>query len=162
MSNIQKLSVEGDGIIEKADKRLKTLNEEYGKEKDPAVNKRRKTFIDSFEPVIAELKSLKSAFNQLQTMLSTADATTKVTAQAAVMRAERLFTLLSADTTFTIKFSVTSKGSNKVSDNLWRSARIEHSAGTELNCLIFSRTGEIVFAESIVSYQQYLGSKQIK
>ena len=64
--------------------------------------------------------------------------------------------------TFTIKFSVTSKGSNKVSDNLWRSARIEHSAGTELNCLIFSRTGEIVFAESIVSYQQYLGSKQIK
>lgn len=162
MSKVQKLSIEGDGIIMEAEKRLKALNEDYAKEKDPVVNKRRKAFIDSFEPVIAELKTLKSAYSQLQTLLSTADATTKVTAQAAVMRAERLFTLLSADATFTIKFSIASKGSNKVSDNLWRSARVEHSAGTELNCLIFNSTGEIVFAESIVSYQQYLKSKDIK
>lgn len=131
------------------------------KETNAQRKARMQKHIDLFAPFAAELKSLNSSFAQLQTILTTVDTTTKVTAQGLLLRAERLFKKLNEDNVYTLKLTMQSKGSNKITENLWRNASIKHAAGVELSSMVFNGEGEIVFADVMSKYTPYTDSGNI-
>jgi hypothetical protein len=162
LNDVQKQVAVSDLRLADIDTKTKELATLLAAEKDPVKISNIKSFMDSFTPISTELKSLKSAFQTLQTTLSTADQATKITAQSVIMRAERLYSKLLEADVYVIKFHVTSKGSTKINESIWRSAKIEHSAGTELSCLVFGTDGEILFSESLHAYEPYKKSSDIK
>ena len=62
---------------------------------------------------------------------------------------------------YVIRLAVVSKGSNKVTQRLWSSAVIRHSAGTELSCVVFAPSGEVVFADTQLKYTPYIKAEDI-
>ena len=162
LNDVQKQVAVSDLRLADIDTKTKELATLLAAEKDPVKISNIKSFMDSFTPISTELKSLKSAFQTLQTTLSTADQATKITAQSVIMRAERLYSKLLEADVYVIKFHVTSKGSTKINESIWRSAKIEHSAGTELSSLVFGTDGEILFSESLHAYEPYKKSSDIK
>jgi uncharacterized coiled-coil protein SlyX len=99
---------------------------------------------------------LLPVFEQLDKLLATADASSNLSVQSSLIRAEKLISKLDEDNTFLIKLAVVSRGSDKVSQSLFRSATIKHAAGTAISCLIFHKDGHIVFAQNT---HKYIGNK---
>ena len=153
---------------ETAKKRLKEATDEITKQKEKlkTANEVQKkaisAYISDLQKMVEHLTIVSDAFGKLQNILSTADATTKLTAQAVIMRAEKLISILQQTDSYVVKFVATSKGSNKISESIWRSDRIQHSAGTSLDCLVFNAEGEVVFSFSEINYTPYTSSDQIK
>jgi len=140
--------------IKEIEKKVVEFKDQIVAENDEIKKGKILEHINMFSPIIAELQNLNSTFTQLEKMLSATDTTTKITAQAMIMRAERTVNKLNEDDVYIIKISAISKGSNRITQNLFRS-RIMHSAGTELSCLIFAPDGHIVYADSRNSYTPY-------
>ena len=112
--------------------------------------------------VLDALKAIDAAFAQVQALLASVDNNTKSSTMNLLLRAERLLVIMKKDGAFVVKLAAVSRGSNKVSKWLWSSAVIRHSAGTELNCLIFTPTGEIKFADTQLKYTPYIKAEDIK
>jgi hypothetical protein len=162
MNDVQKEKNVAENNIKSLEKIIETKTKVLSTEKDPAKKASIQKYIDEITPIANELKTFNNSLSQLQTLLSTADSSTKITAQAAIMRAERLITKLREENTYVMNISASAKGSNKVSENLWRNARIEHSGGAELKCLIYGPDGEIVFSFSHFEYVPYQSPSQIR
>lgn len=101
------------------------------------------------------LQQLVPIYSQLEKTLASVDATTNISMQAVLLRAERFVERLAKEHTYIIKLSVTSRGSNRVTDNLFLPSRITHSGGTQLSCIIFSPGGEIIFSHNTHHYIKY-------
>ncbi|MET0637348.1 MAG: hypothetical protein ABWZ25_15060 [Chitinophagaceae bacterium] len=104
---------------------------------------------------------LQVGFTQLLTMLGTADATTGIIAQAGILRTERLVQLLRDVNVYVVKIAAVSTGSNKTIERTFRATTIEHSGGTEINCMVFEPGGSIIFADSVRSYIPYKSAADI-
>lgn len=111
--------------------------------------------IDEYNTALSPLKGIYNAFNQLQMYLVTENAATKGTPLAALLHAEQLLEMLNKENVYVLKVSAVSKGTNKITKSLWRSARIYFTAGTELNCLVFAPDGEVVFTDVRYQYTPY-------
>ncbi len=103
-----------------------------------------------------QASGLLPVFEQLDKLLATADASSHLSVQSSLIRAEKLIAKLDEENTFLIKLAVVSRGSDKVSQSLFRSATIKHAAGTAISCLIFHKDGHIVFARNT---HKYIGNK---
>lgn len=162
LNAIQALSQQADSRIAELEaeiERLKTvLAAETDASKKVVIQKR----IDSLAPLVTELRFLNTSFTQLQTTLSATDPALKITGQALLLRAERITEKLNAPNVYVVKISAVSKGSNIVSENLWRNASIKHSGGTELNALVFAADGELVFSDTRYSYIPYKAPGEIE
>ena len=108
------------------------------------------------------IKAIDTAFAQVEGLLASADSATKTTTMSLLLRTERLLAVMKKEGAYVVKLAAVSRGSNRVTKWLWSSAVIWHSAGTELNCLIFAPTGEIVFADTQLKYTPYMKAKDIK
>lgn len=103
-----------------------------------------------------QASGLLPVFEQLDKLLATADASSNLSVQSSLIRAEKLIAKLSEENTFLIKLAAVSRGSDKVSQSLFRSATIKHAAGSAISCLIFHKEGHIVFAQNT---HKYIGNK---
>jgi hypothetical protein len=121
-----------------------------------------KLFSDEISTSLNELKSLNQAFDHLQVVLSESDGQTKINAQTLLIRAERIVTKLSDQDVYTLMLSGTSKGSNRVTENLFLGSQITYSGGTEINCLIFDASGAVVFSDTQIEYTAFLKSEEIR
>ncbi len=144
------------------DKKTKELTDELAAATDAGKKAAIQAALDEFAPAVAQLKTLNDSFAQLQAGLSAADATSKASTLTLLMRAERLIGKLGENNTYTIKLSAVSKGSNRVTENLWRNGSISHSAGTELSCLVFGPGGDIVFSDTQEHYTPYKSPEEIR
>lgn len=118
--------------------------------------------IKELSTVKAQAQYMVPVYAQLEKLLLSSDATTNISVQSGIIRAEQLVQLLGEEDTYIIKLSVSSRGSNKISENLFRNARIYHSAGTAVSCLLFDKTGRILFAHNTSHYTPYKESGEIR
>ncbi|GGB23409.1 hypothetical protein [Puia dinghuensis] len=165
MSLLEKVLVQYNtaaGLLIKVNDKISQLSIALATETDATKKVALQRQLDQLSACLNALNALNSAFVQLQAMLATVDTATQATPLTTLLRAERLIALLKSGHTYIVKLSAISKGSNKVSQRLWSSAVIRHSAGTELNCLVFSPDGEIVFANTQLNYTPYLKPEEIR
>ncbi|HMI03706.1 MAG TPA: hypothetical protein VK541_14580 [Pedobacter sp.] len=148
-------------LIKKANEQIESLNTALEKPE----NKKYKANIEALLKIrngfVTTLTPLTTAATQLNNLLYTLDATTKVAPIGNIIRADRLSTKLREATTYTMKLVVASKGSNKVSESLWRSARIRFTAGTELSVCIYSSEGELIYGNTHTSFSPYTKTEDI-
>jgi|GEM_PF-4526065 len=161
LNEIHSLNKSAEDLVDKIQEKIKRLEDQLAEEDIEANKKKIKDLLAKHTLVLRELENLDTAYNQLQTMLATADSQTNTPSQSLIMRAERLTAKLNEPDVFTLKIVATSKGSNRITENLWRNASITHSAGTELSCLVFGNDGNIVFADSRYEYIPYTKPENI-
>jgi hypothetical protein len=163
LDDIKGLSTIAEQRIAAIEAKIASIKEAMSTEKDKNKKRRMQKHIDLFEPMLASVKSLVQSFTQLQTTLSTVDPTTKLTAQALLLRAERLVTKLNQDDCYMVKLSVVAKGSNKIKESLFKtSASITHSGGAEVSIMVFQPDGQLIFAETRSHYSPYTAPDKIK
>ena len=110
---------------------------------------------------LSGLQSATSAFSQLEMTLVAIDSNTKLSLRALILRAEKLVALLKESNTYIIKLSAKLNGSTKIKEGLFRMTKAMHSGGAQLNCLIFSNDGSILFSENLCTYISYKESSDI-
>jgi hypothetical protein len=142
--------------------KIKELTAAFTAEQDAGKRDGLQTQLDKLAEELDSLKAIDTEFAQLQGLLASADNATKSTTMSLLLRAERLLAVMKKEGAYVVKLAAVSRGSNKVTKWLWSSAVIRHSAGTELNCLLFSPTGEILFADTQLKYTPYKKAKDIK
>ena len=108
------------------------------------------------------LNAANTIFTQVHGLLTCVDSTSKTTTMSLLLRAERLIALMKKEGTYVVRLAAISRGSNKITKWIWSSAKIRHSAGTELNCLVFAPTGEVVFADTQLRYTPYRKPDEIQ
>lgn len=162
LNTINAQSAQASSHINTLNDKMKGLQAQLAKEKNAARKKALQELISKHSKMVSELTAINTANTQIMALLSTEASESKTSNQALIMRAERIMQKLTEPNVYTLKIIATSKGSNKVTENLWRSARIKYSAGTELSCLLIGPEGEIVFSESLYQYTPYTKPKNIK
>jgi hypothetical protein len=167
LNEIEQAAIAAASTYTKLESKIKGINdvitaEKLKNPKDEAKIKRLEKHVVLLTPVLNNIKTLQNSFDQLQTTLSTVDATTKLSPQAVLLKSERLMSKLNQDKVYVIKMTASSKGTNKVTENIWRSSTIEFSGGTELNVLIYASNGEIIYSDFVTEYTQFMPSDKIK
>jgi hypothetical protein len=142
--------------------KTKDLTAVLAVEPDAGKRKDLQALLKKLADALDSIKAIDAAFAQVQGLLASADNATKSTTMNLLLRAERLLVIMKKDGAYVVKLAAVSRGSNKVSKWLWSSAVIRHSAGTELNCLIFTPAGEIKFADTQLKYTPYIKAEDIK
>jgi hypothetical protein len=142
-------------IEEKNAEALSLVVEMNDKVREPGVQ------AGPFSGALDALNAANSVFAQVHGLLSCVDGGSKTTTMSLLLRAERLIALMKKEGTYVIKLAAISRGSNKVTKWIWSSAKIRHSAGTELNCLVFAPSGEVLFADTQLKYAPYRLPKEI-
>ena len=107
------------------------------------------------------LQSATGTFSQAELALLAVDPNTRLSTRAVVLRAEKLAGLLQKDNAYVIKLSAKLNGSTQVKEGLFRTTSLLHSGGVQLNCLIFSNEGKLVFSDSRQGYEPYQEVKKI-
>ncbi len=108
------------------------------------------------------LVTFTAIYLQLEKSFQASDANTGITPRAILLRAENLLSKLEDEGTYTIKLQAVTRGSNKITQSLFRSGKIEYSGGAELHCLVFKKDGEIVFANTDTEYLGYKSPAEIR
>jgi hypothetical protein len=162
LANISRLTALVDAHIITISSRTSKWTTLLAAEKVETNKSRIINYLAEIAKLNSELIIMKDLNNKLTTVLSSPDVTTAFTPLTALLRSERLFMKLSDNEVYTIKFVIISKGSNKITENLWRSAKIYFTAGTELSAVVYDSEGKIVFADNRYSYSDYKTSKDIK
>jgi hypothetical protein len=142
--------------------KTKDLTAVLAMEQDASKRKDLQALQKKLADALDSIKAIDTAFAQVQGLLASADNATKSTTMNLILRAERLLVIMKKDGAYVVKLAAISRGSNKVTKWLWSSAVIRHSAGTELNCVIFSPTGELKFADTQLKYTPYIKAEDIK
>lgn len=161
LSNLSQLEIRVDAHLKTISTRTTKWNAQLLTASAPNKSKI-SAYLKEIAKIAEDLSALKAVSEKLLTLLSTPDAATGNTPLSALLRAERLFIKLAAPDFYTLKFVVTSKGSNKVSENLWRGAKISFTAGTELSAVVYDSKGNIVYADSRYAYSDYKSADEIK
>ncbi|MDO6433165.1 hypothetical protein Q4E93_21325 [Flavitalea sp. BT771] len=153
---------EGATLLHAVNDMITGLTDALAKETDPGKKQRLQGRLNELSSCPDVINTLNNAYTQLKGMLATADPTSHATLLTTLLRAERLTSVLKDGSVYFVKLAAVSKGSNKVSQRLWSSAVIRHSAGTELNCLVFAPDGEVVFSDTQLKYTPYVKSEEIR
>ena len=159
LDKVQDKNKEAEMLTAKVNSRTRELGAALAVEKDMDRQQELQGRLDAFAGSLNILMVLTTAYTQLQGMLLATDTTTKASPLTMILQAERLTAMMK--TAYVVRLAAISKGSNKISQRLWSSAVIRHSAGTELNCLVFAPDGEIVFADTQLNYTPYMRAEEI-
>lgn len=108
-----------------------------------------------------KLQTSTNSFSQFEMYLLEIDPTTKVSLRSILLNAEKLYKLFKQKNTYIIKLSAKLNGSTKINESLWDWPKAMHSGGAQLNCLIFSVGGSILFSDNLKSYTVYKKSSEI-
>ncbi|MBJ6119644.1 hypothetical protein JAO76_15650 [Pontibacter sp. BT310] len=162
LNTINAQSMRATTHINTLNDKIKELQSKLSSEKNEAKKKALKDQISKHSKMVAELTAINTANTQIMTLLSSEASGVKTSNHALIMRAERIMQKLNEPDVYTLKIIATSKGSNKITENLWRSSQIKYSAGTELSCLVINSEGEVVFSESLYEYNPFTKPKNIK
>ncbi len=158
---LTRLNAEITQLVEAIDTKTATWKQALAEEKNADQKTQIANHLKKLEVNQIKLKALNANFSKLQTVLSTVDDQTKSSPLASILRAERLSTILNNPETYIVKVSVTSSGSSKISERLWRDTKIEFSGGTELSVVVYQPDGEVVFADIRYVYLPYQLSSDI-
>ena len=109
----------------------------------------------------SKLQSLINSTDLLSSRLNTPDATTKLSALAQLLRAEKLHNILKDPHTFTLRVAVTANGTTKIKKNLFVDAKVRHSAGANLVYQLFNRDGVLAQADVMQCYIDYRSAKDV-
>jgi hypothetical protein len=162
LTDIQLKSGEASVLLDQINERIKALTAAVTAETDPRKQQPLKMQLDNLTACAGPVNTLNTTFTQVQAAITAVDTTTRTSPLMTILRAERLIQLMKMDHLHIIKLEAVSKGSNKVTTRLWRSAVIRHSAGTELSCVILNADGEIIFSQTQLAYTPYLKSDRIR
>jgi hypothetical protein len=121
------------------------------------------------EKWLTELNRLKSltqflieSADQVTTKLNTPDDTTKLTAVAQLLRAERLRAILSDPLAFTLRIAVTANGTTKIKKNIFVDAKVRHTAGANLVYQLFDHNGKLRRGDALQFYFDYMSANDVK
>lgn len=160
-----------DNAIDALKDAIRDANEKI----DKLTNNNRKYFVEAIlankvhEEWLSKLNRLKSltqflidSADQVATKLNTPDDTTKLTAVAQLLRAERLSQILRDPLAFTLRIAVTANGTTKIKKNLFVDAKIRHTAGANLVYQLFDHDGRVVMGDATQFYFDYLSARAVK
>lgn len=149
--------------IEKLGKEIKDLDDAIKAIKNPNVDT-----ADEIKDKVVELEKQKSRLQALVTStdllssrLNTPDATSKLTALAQLLRAEKLHNILRNANTFILRVAVTANGTTKIKKNLFVDAKVRHSAGANLVYQLFNSNGGLAQGDVMQCYIDYRSSQDI-
>jgi hypothetical protein len=162
MEQLQENNIRALALLARVNAKVTELNTLKAAEKDVSSRSRLQLELDGIGACVDPINTLNTIYTQLQGVLGAVDAATRASTLTMLLRSERLLTFLKAPGTYVVKLAAVSRGSNKISSSRWRSAKIRHSAGTELNCLVYDPDGQIVFSNTQLKYMPYKDSEAIK
>jgi hypothetical protein len=110
----------------------------------------------------AKTQGLVTATNLISAKLNTPDETTKLTALAQLLRAERLHGILKADGAYTLHVAVKANGTTKVKKNLFVDAKVRHSAGADLTYQLIEGGGVIAQGDALKCYIAYQSARNVQ
>lgn len=165
---IKEMTLLSKGTAE-ADQNLKLISQRSQKwtplaEKETVVAKKAKInkYLADLVLMSGQLGTMKELTSKLTIALSTADANSATTPLSVLLGAERLALKLQQTGVYTIKLVSTSKGSNRIKQGLWSSARISFTSGTELSTVVYGVDGDIAFADNRTEYSDYMDPSEVK
>jgi hypothetical protein len=136
---------------------VKTLDEAKTKIKDK---------IKPWNEEVSELKqkaqALVTATELILTKLNAPDETTKFSALAQLLRAERLHKVMSGSNAYTLRVAATANGTTKIKKNIFVDAKVRHSAGADLTYQVFDKDGFIARANGLHCYIEYQSSSDVQ
>lgn len=123
----------------------------------------------NFKDWIAKLTDLKvkmqgliTATDLVTNKLNTPDESTKLTALAQLLRAERLYSILKDTDTYTLRVAVNANGTTKIKKNLFVDAKVRHAAGANLVYQLFSKDGAVTQGGALQCYIDYKSSQSVR
>lgn len=146
--------------IAQLDKDIKKLNADLEEVKaDPG---KFKDWIAKLTDLRAKTQSLVTATDLIAAKLNTPDDSTKLTALAQLIRAERLYGVLNSPGSYTLHVEVKANGTTKVKKNLFVDAKVRHSAGADLIYQLIEGTGVIAQAQEMKCYIEYRSARDVQ
>ena len=139
--------------IEKLDKSLELIKADPKKFKD---------WIEKLTDLRAKTQALITATDLISAKLNTPDDSTKLTALAQLLRAERLHKILSQPGSYTLHVEVKANGTTKVKKNLFVDAKVRHSAGADLTYQLIEGGGVIAQAQEMKCYIEYQSARDVQ
>jgi hypothetical protein len=155
LTQVEKNSTEAASLSARLSASATELTAALATEPDPVNRRKGQDQVHALTGALDAIKAVDAGFAQVQGLLAGVDPTAKVTTTSLLLRAERLLAVMKKADAYVVKLAAVSRGSNKVTKWLWSSAKIRHSAGSELNCLIFDPAGEVVFSDTELCYTPY-------
>lgn len=162
LNNLYALYKKAVDLIEKLDQEKSRLQNAAAMANDNDQKAMYASKIDRFTQAQTALATFNETFLKLQSHLNTSESATGLTVSAGLKRAEIAMELLNQPDVYIIKMVAVSTGSSKTYENLWRNGWVEFSGGTQLSCLIFGPTGEVVFTFQTTTYLPLQKADQIK
>lgn len=109
-----------------------------------------------------KLQSRITATEVLSAKLNTPDPTSKFTALAQLLRAEKLNGILGDPQTFTLRVAVNANGTTKIKKNMFVDAKVRHSAGANVVYQLFNRDGVLAQGDVMQCYISYQSSQDVQ
>lgn len=123
----------------------------------------------NFKQWLATLNELKNkiqaritATDVLAAKLTSPDPTSKLTALAQLLRAEKLNGILGDSQTFTLRVAVNANGTTKIKKNMFVDAKVRHSAGANVVYQLFNRDGVLAQGDVMQCYISYQSSQDVQ
>lgn len=153
---VKNLEITAVGLLNQIQAELTAIEQQLPTLTDPVAISPLKVRNQKLNAAVPELQSVTTAFSQLEMTLVTIDPNTKLSTRAIVLRAEKLVSVLNGPNTYIIKLSAKLNGSTRIKDGLFKiTSSVMHSGGAQVNCLIFSKDGSILFSDNGYCYEPY-------
>lgn len=151
----KKLREERDELVKAIDKLKEGLD---------GINnvKEFKGWIETLNDLKAKMQALVTSTTVITTKLNTPDESSKLTAVAQLLRAERLHAIMDKDDAYTLRVGVKANGTTKVKKNLFVDAKVRHSAGADLTYQLFDKEGIVAQANSLQCYIEYQSARDVQ
>ncbi len=121
-----------------------------------------KAWLEKLTDQRSKLQARITATDLLSAKLNTPDSSTKLTALAQLLRAEKLNSILSDAQTFTLRVAVTANGTTKIKKNIFVDAKVRHSAGANVVYQLFNRDGALAQGDVMQCYIGYRSSRDVE
>jgi hypothetical protein len=109
---------------------------------------------------IARLKALNDQFDKFVAALTAVDEKSATSPLVSLLRAEKLYRLMSDSQTATLYIKVLKAGgNNKITQNLFKGTKITHSGGVVVSYILFNNAGEVTQADTLYNYDGYIRLK---
>ena len=142
-----------DKDIKKLDEDLKEVAADPGKFKD---------WVEKLTDLRAKTQALVTATDLITAKLNTPDDTTRLTALAQLIRAERLYKILKSPGSYTLHVEVKANGTTKVKKNLFVDAKVRHSAGADLTYQLIEGGGVVAQGQELKCYIEYQSARDVQ
>lgn len=161
--DIDALDTRIDGLNVELRKTGRDLNElTGGKPLVAGFAQKQEGWVATLNDLKAKTRFLIDAAEQITSKLNTPDETTKLTALAQLLRAERLASILEKPGAYTLRVSVAANGTTKIKKNLFVDAKVRHSAGANLVYQLFDKDGRVVMGDAMQFYYDYSSSSDVR